>query len=50
MLWALACEGQTGVENTIKLLNEQLKEAMLNCGCYNLDDVRNKKIIFDEQE
>lgn len=29
VLWALACEGQTGVENMLKILNEQLKEAML---------------------
>ena len=28
-LWALACEGQTGVENVIRILNEELKEAML---------------------
>jgi (S)-2-hydroxy-acid oxidase len=29
VLWALACEGQTGVENVIRILNEELKEAML---------------------
>ena len=28
-LWALACEGQKGVENMLKILNNELKEAML---------------------
>ena len=48
--WALACEGQAGVENLIRILNEELKEAMLQCGCYCLDDIRKKKLIYDESE
>lgn len=50
VLWALACEGQTGVENIIRILNEELREAMLRCGCYSLDDVRKKKIFYDQKE
>lgn len=50
VLWALACEGQKGVENIIRIFNDELKEAMLQCGCYNLDDVRNNKIIYDQAE
>ena len=50
VLWALACEGQKGVENIIRILNEELKEAMLNCGCYNLDDIRKKQIIYNDSE
>lgn len=50
VLWALACEGQTGVENIIRIFNDELKEAMLQCGCYNLDDVRKNRIIYDDSE
>ena len=50
VLWGLACEGQAGVENLIRILNEELKEAMLQCGCYSLEDVRTKKLIYDDDE
>ena len=50
VLWALACEGQAGVENLIRILNEELKEAMLQCGCYCLEDIKKKKIIYDQDE
>jgi isopentenyl diphosphate isomerase/L-lactate dehydrogenase-like FMN-dependent dehydrogenase len=50
VLWALSCEGQTGVENIIRILNEELKEAMLQCGCYSLKDVREKNIIYKNDE
>ena len=50
VLWALACEGQTGVENMIRILNEELKEAMLQCGCYCYDDIKKNNIIYDEKE
>ena len=42
ILWALACEGQTGVENMIRILNEELKEAMLSCGVFCLEDIKKK--------
>ena len=50
VLWALACEGQQGVENLIRILNEEFKEAMLQCGCYSLEDIKKKKIIYDDDE
>jgi isopentenyl diphosphate isomerase/L-lactate dehydrogenase-like FMN-dependent dehydrogenase len=50
VLWALSCEGQTGVENVIRILNEELKEAMIQCGCYSYDDIRKNNIIYDEKE
>ena len=40
--WALACEGQTGVENLIRILNDELKEAMLSCGLHSLQDLKKK--------
>lgn len=50
VLWALACEGQQGVENLIRIMNEEFKEAMLQCGCYSLQDIKKKKIIYDDDE
>ena len=50
VLWALACEGQTGVENIIRILNEELKEAMLQCGCYSFEDIKKNNIIYDEKD
>lgn len=50
VLWALACEGQTGVEKIIKLLNDELKEAMLLTGCYNIQDIRKNNILYDKSE
>ena len=50
VLWALACEGQTGVENIIRILNEELKEAMLQCGCYSFEDIKKNNIIYDDKD
>ena len=50
VLWGLACEGQKGVENVLRILNEELKEAMLRCGCYSLKDVREKGIVYKADE
>ena len=50
VLWSLSCEGQKGVENMLRILNEELKEAMLMTGCYNLDDIRRKKVLHDPSE
>jgi len=38
--WALSCEGTKGVENVIRLLNQELKEAMLKCGCNSIEDIK----------
>mmetsp|Transcript_14315 Transcript_14315/g.24359 ORF Transcript_14315/g.24359 Transcript_14315/m.24359 type:complete len:150 (-) Transcript_14315:85-534(-) len=50
VLWALGCEGQKGVENVIRKLNEELKEAMIQCGCYSLEDIKKNKIIYEDSE
>ena len=50
VLWALNCEGQKGVENILRILNEELKEAMLGSGCYNIHDTRTKKVLFDQRD
>ena len=50
VLWALRCDGQQGVESIIRILNEELKEAMLRCGCYCLDDIKKNKIIYEKNE
>jgi isopentenyl diphosphate isomerase/L-lactate dehydrogenase-like FMN-dependent dehydrogenase len=34
----------------IRILNEELKEAMLQCGCYCYDDIKKNNIIYDEKE
>ena len=46
ILWGLACEGRTGVENILKMLNAQLKESMLQCGCYSLADIKKQDVIY----
>jgi len=50
VLWALRCDGQKGVECIIRILNEELKEAMLRSGCYCLDDIKKNKIIYEKNE
>lgn len=50
VLWALSCEGQKGVENMLRILNEELREAMLMAGCYSLDDIRKKKVLHEPSE
>ena len=49
-LWALACEGQKGVENMLKILKDELQESMMQCGCQNIADIRNNKIIYEEKD
>ena len=36
LLWGLAADGQRGVEDVVRILNEELKEAMLATGCMNI--------------
>lgn len=36
LLWGLAADGQKGVEDVVRILNEELKEAMLATGCMNI--------------
>ena len=50
VLWALAMEGQTGVENIIRIINEELKETMLSAGCYCLDDIKKQKVLYEPSD
>ena len=50
VLWGLACQGQKGVENVLKILNEELKEAMLESGCYKFDDIKKNNILYKQNE
>ena len=34
----------------LRILNEELKEAMLHSGCYSLDDVRAKKVLYEPED
>jgi isopentenyl diphosphate isomerase/L-lactate dehydrogenase-like FMN-dependent dehydrogenase len=36
-LFGLACGGQQGVERVLKIVNEELKQAMLATGCMNIN-------------
>lgn len=36
VLYGLACDGQNGVEHVLRLMNEELKQAMLTTGCMNI--------------
>lgn len=46
ILWGLAARGQQGVEDIIRIITEELKEAMLSCGCMNVSDIKTKNIIY----
>lgn len=49
-LWALACKGQKGVERMIEIINEELREAMKQCGCKSIQDIRKNKILYSPDE
>ena len=49
-LWALACQGQKGVENMLQIVNEELREAMMQCGCRSIKDLRQKRILYTDDE
>jgi isopentenyl diphosphate isomerase/L-lactate dehydrogenase-like FMN-dependent dehydrogenase len=34
----------------IKILNEELKEAMLESGCYSLNDIKKNNILYKPNE
>ena len=50
ILWALSIGGQRGVENLLRILNEEFKEAMLQCGCMSIADIKSKNIIYADDE
>ena len=36
VLYGLACDGQNGVEHVLRIMNEELKQAMLSTGCMSI--------------
>lgn len=45
VLWGLAYNGQAGVEKVLKILNDELKRAMILTGCLKLSDIKKDKVI-----
>ena len=51
ILWALAANGQPGVERVLAILTEELKEAMVQTGCNSIQDIHAKgKSLFYRPE
>jgi len=50
ILWALAAGGQQGVEKVLQLMNEELKEAMIRTGCYSVDEIAKKGILYSKED
>ena len=48
ILWGLASGGQEGVEQVIKLLTEEFKEAMYQTGCASIEDIhcKGKSLLY----
>ena len=38
-LWGLSVEGQEGVEHVLRILNDELKRAMILTGCLSIKDI-----------
>ena len=49
-LLGLACDGQKGVQRVIETLQREMKQAMLECGCYSIQDIKSKNIIYSQRE
>lgn len=45
VIYGLTCEGQTGVENIIKILKSELDLTMCNTGCCNIADITRDMIV-----
>jgi isopentenyl diphosphate isomerase/L-lactate dehydrogenase-like FMN-dependent dehydrogenase len=51
VLFGLACGGQQGVERVLKIVNEELKQAMLATGCMNINQARgNSDLLYRPEE
>ena len=51
VLYGLACDGQTGVERVLQIMNEELKQAMLSTGCMNIAQARgNMKLLYSNYD
>ena len=45
ILYGLACDGQNGVEKVLRILNDELKESMLQTGCMSIAEAKNPNLI-----
>lgn len=50
ILWGLAAGGQQGVTRVLNLLNDELKESMIACGCYSIQDIQKNGVFYHEDE
>lgn len=44
-LWALASHGEEGVHTAMHLLEQELRKAMMLCGCAKLSDINDKVVV-----
>lgn len=44
-LWGLACNGQKGVEDVLKILNAELRRAMILTDCKNVSEITKEKVL-----
>lgn len=44
-LYGLACEGQSGVENIIKILKQEFDLTMCNCGVSKITDITRDMVV-----
>ena len=44
-LWAVACNGQKGVEDILNILNKELKKAMILTDCKNIKEITKERVI-----
>ncbi|XP_074641799.1 2-Hydroxyacid oxidase 2-like [Tubulanus polymorphus] len=45
VLWGLACNGEQGVENVLKMLKDELSTAMALSGCQRISDIKPKLVV-----
>jgi isopentenyl diphosphate isomerase/L-lactate dehydrogenase-like FMN-dependent dehydrogenase len=50
ILWGLAAGGQQGIEKVLKVLNDELKNAMIYTGCNSIDEITKNKILYDRND
>mmetsp|Transcript_1311 Transcript_1311/g.1353 ORF Transcript_1311/g.1353 Transcript_1311/m.1353 type:complete len:186 (+) Transcript_1311:135-692(+) len=50
LLWGLGADGQHGAEECIKILNDELTEAMILTGCNKIPDVTKENILYKDEQ
>ena len=52
VLWGLGANGQKGVEKVLDILHEEFKEAMIQTGCYSIQDIhtKGKSLLYKDSE